>query len=162
MKKRKKELFWKNCKKKVLKVLYWKCLIWVFLDWNFQRTIEVFQITSLEIVKMQCFFQNKKNYIWEQNVLLCVFGRIFENLQSFVQNKKISNLGPKLAYLGTSNWNLKKLLSYLTPAPSTLSKCKVPLKTKNVLVCGQKAFIWVLVVILKNYCHIWNQHSRIC
>ena len=71
MKKRKKELFWKNCKKKVFKVLHWKCLIWAFLDWNFRRTIEVFQITSLEIVKMQCFFQNKINLHLETNV--CVF-----------------------------------------------------------------------------------------
>ena len=113
--------------------------------------------------KNAMFLPKQKNlHLGTKMFCLYVFRRIFENLQSFVQNKKISNLGPKMPYLGTSNWNLKKLLSYLTPAPSTLSKCKVPLKTKNVLVCGQKAFIWVLVVILKNYCHIWNQHSRIC
>ena len=113
--------------------------------------------------KNAMFLPKQKNlHLGPKMFCLCVFRRIFENLQSFVQNKKTSILGPKMPYLGISNWNLKKLLSYLTPASSNLWKCKVPLKTKNVLVCGEKAFIWVLVVILKNYCHIWNQHSRIC
>ena len=138
MKKRKKELFWKNCKQKELQILHWKCLIWAFLGWNFQRTIDVFQITSQEFVKMQCFFQNKENFTFEtKNALFGNFKREFEktivvvdasNLefvkkQSSAQNKKCSSLGLKSLDLGFG-CNFEKLVSYLKSAPSNLWKIK--------------------------------------
>ena len=59
----------------------------------------------------------------------------FFQMQSFVENKNSSNLGPKMSYLGIFKQELKKLLSYLKSAPSNLSNCNVYLKfgTKDVV-----------------------------
>ena len=50
-------------------------------------------------------------------------------------------------------WNLKTTFSYLKSAPST----KMPkFATKKALFASFWTQIW------KQYCHIWDQHSRIC
>ena len=51
---------------------------------------------------------------------------------------------------------LKKLLSYLKSASPNLSIRKISRKNKNAWFMYFWAGIW------KQYCHIWNQHSRIC
>ena len=59
---------------------------------------------------------------------------------------------------------MKTILSYLKTAPSNWSNCKIS---------DQKCLIWVFLIknafflcfwaiILKKYCHIWNQHPQIC
>ena len=56
-------------------------------------------------------------------------------------------------------WNLKTALSYLKSAPFAkfCEKMKRPkFGTKNVF------FGYFCAKILKNNCHIWNQHPRIC
>ena len=49
-----------------------KCLIWVFLRWNFKKTIVIFEIGTFELVY----------------------------LQNFVKKQKYLILGPKMPYLG--------------------------------------------------------------
>ena len=49
-----------------------KCVIWVFLDNNFKRTIVIFEISTLKVVY----------------------------LQNFAEKQKCLNLGPKMPHLG--------------------------------------------------------------
>ena len=96
--------------------------------------------SNLFCCKVWC--KNKNSYIWDPKCLIWVF-------------------------LG---WNLKTILSYLKPEfPKSNvmhsqicliakfhEKTKMPkFGTKNALF----GYFWVR--ILKNYCHIWNQHPRI-
>ena len=65
-----------------------------------------------------------------------------------------------LVFLG---WNLKKLLPYLKSTPSNLSDCKFREKTKMSQFGTKNAslgYFWA--GIWKKYCHIWNQHPRLC
>ena len=76
----------------------------------------------------------------------------FVYLQNFVKKRKCLYLEPTISvFLG---WNSKILLSYLKSASSNFSCiwCK-----KNSLSLGPK-----MLEILKDYCHIWNQHPQIC
>ena len=42
-------------------------------------------------------------------------------------------------------------------------KIQVFEQKQKLLIFGTKCFTWViLTVYLKNYCHVWNYHSRIC
>ena len=52
-------------------------------------------------------------------------------MQKILQNKKKSNLGPKMHYLGILGCKIEKVLSYLKLASTNLSKCKVSCKIKN-------------------------------
>ena len=53
-------------------------------------------------------------------------------------------------------------MSYLKSAPSNLSICKIWQKTKMPKFGTKNAlFGYFWARILKNYCHIWNQHLRI-
>ena len=99
------------------------------------------------------------------------------------KNKKCLNLEPKMPYWVFLTKNaqfgcfgakiLKKLLSYLQSAPSNLSNCKISWKNKNAQISDQECLIWVFLTknalfgysrarILRNYCHIWNQHPKMC
>ena len=65
-----------------------------------------------------------------------------------------------MVFLG---WNLKKLLPYLKSTPSNLSDCKFREKTKMSQFGTKNAslgYFWA--GIWKKYCHIWNQHPRLC
>ena len=63
---------------------------------------------------------------------------------------------------------LKKLLSYLKPAPSNLSNCKMSQKSKNSWIWGQilpkrgtkNAFFgYFWAEICKQYCNVWNKEN---
>ena len=61
------------------------------------------------------------------------------------------------------DWNFKKLLPYLKSAPSNLSNCKIVRKNKNAKFGTKNAlFGYFWAIILKTYCHIWNQYHWIC
>ena len=66
-------------------------------------------------------------------------------------------------YFGISKLEYQKLFSYMKSITSNFLKCQVSHKTKN-LKFGTKntlsGHFWDAV--LKGYCHIWNQHSRVC
>ena len=51
--------------------MHWKCFVWVYLRSNFETASATFEIKSLEFAK----------------------------IESFLQNKKAWNLGPKMPYL---------------------------------------------------------------
>ena len=54
-------------------------------------------------------------------------------------------------------------MSYLKSAPTNLSDCNILQKNKNALIWDQNAlFGYFWSRILKNYCHIWNQHPQSC
>ena len=57
-----------------------KCVIWVFLDNNFKRTIVIFEISTLKVV----YFQN------------------------FAKKQKCLNLGPKMPHLGIFGLEFEK------------------------------------------------------
>ena len=82
---------------------------------------------------------------------------------SLLQNKEILNLDQKMFYFGISKPEYKKLFSYMKSTTSNFSKCQVSHKAKN-LKFGTKntSFGQFWVAILKGYCHIWNQHPRVC
>ena len=59
---------------------------------------------------------------------------------------------PYLVFLG---WNLKTIMSYMKPAPSNFSNCKVLLKTKMPKFGPKNAlFGYFWDKIIKGYCHI--------
>ena len=58
---------------------------------------------------------------------------------------------------------LKKLLSYLKSAPTNVSICKISRKMKiPKFRTKMEWFMYFWAGTLKEYCHIWNQHPRIC
>ena len=57
-----------------------KCVIWVFLDNNFKRTIVIFEISTLKVVY----------------------------LQNFAKKQKCLNLGPKMPHLGIFGLEFEK------------------------------------------------------
>ena len=48
----------------------------------------------------------------------------FVKKKNIVQNKKTSNMEPKMPYLCLVGFKFEKVLSYLKSAPSNLSKCQ--------------------------------------
>ena len=80
-----------------------KWLIWVFSGTVFRKTIVIFEISTLKFVY----------------------------LQNFPKKQKCLNLGPKCLIWVFLGWNLKTILSYLKPAPSNFSNCKILWKNKN-------------------------------
>ena len=86
-----------------------------------------------------------------------------------VQNEKTKNLkfGPKKPFLNILDWNLIKLMPYLKSTPSNLSKYQKSSKTTTITATTKNGtkialFGYFWGRILKNYCHIWNQHTQIC
>ena len=63
-------------------------------------------------------------HIWNQLSQICIIAK-------FCKKQKCLNLGPKMLILVFLGWNLKTIMSYLKPAPSNLSNCKVLWKNKN-------------------------------
>ena len=57
-------------------------------------------------------------------------------------------------------WNLIIALSYLKLAHTNLSNLKILRKKKKWPKMPYLVYFWAR--ILKNYCHVWNQHPRIC
>ena len=96
-------------------------------------------------------------HIWNQHLQISVIAK-------FCEDKKCLNLGPKMPYLGIRF--LEKLLLYLKSAPSNLSKKtsrKFHEKIKMSKFWTKEAwFGYSWIEIWKQYCPIWNQHSRIC
>ena len=87
-----------------------------------------------------------------------------ENFCAKIKNFKF---GPKKPFLSILDWNLKKLMPYLKSTPSILSKYQVSSKTTTITATTKNGakhtlFGYFGARILKNYCHIWNQHLRIC
>ena len=90
--------------------------------------------------------------VWDQKYLIGYFGAVILNSYchswnqhlrvcpdpKFRAKKENSSLGPKMPYLGILTWNLKTLLSYLTPALSNILNCKVSRKAKNFQLRYQK------------------------
>ena len=78
-----------------------KCLIWVFLRWNFRKAIVIFEISTLKFVY----------------------------LQNFTEKQKCLNLGPKMPDLRI--FGLEIEMSFLKLALSKLSNCKILQKNKS-------------------------------
>ena len=59
---------------------------------------------------------------------------------------------------------MKIILLYLKSEASNLSNCKISWNKENAKIWDQKSLIWdfFTIIFLKNYCHIWNQHTWIC
>ena len=132
-------------KKKCLK-LGPKCLIQVFLGQNFKKAFVIFEVNTLKFVQNQNFGKKIK--------------------------QKWLNLRPKMSYLDFLGQNFKEVWQYFKSAPSNLSYCKISRKT-NAYIFGPKMPCWIFLTenalfgyfwgrISKQYCHISNQHSRIC
>ena len=81
-----------------------------------------------------------------------------------MKKQKCLNLGPNMSFFGIFGQEFfKKLLSYLKSAPSSLSNCKISQKTKMHKFRTKNAlFRYLCTRNLENYCHVWNQHIRIC
>ena len=116
-----------------------KSIIWVFLRKNFKNAIVIFEISTPK----------------------------FASFRNFKNKQKCLNFAPKMPYWVFLTKNTvfrylwirikKKLLSYLKSAPSNLSNYKISrFRTKNALLR------YFLTISWKNYCHIWNEHLRIC
>ena len=84
---------------------------------EFQKTIAIFEISTLEFVK----------------------------LQNFVEKWKCLNLVPKMPYLRIFGLEFENNLSYLISAPSNLSNRKTSRKNKNCQNWDQKCLIWVFL-----------------
>ena len=79
--------------------------------------------------------ENKNAYIWDKKKLIWIF----------------------------YGWNLKRIFSYLKWALSNLHNCKISLKNKMSIYWTNSAlFGYLWAEILKQYCHIWNQHPQVC
>ena len=96
------------------------------------------------------------------------------------KNKKTLNLGLKIPYLGILGLQFNKNCSQIfnqhprvCGTISNLPNCKISWKNKNLWHMWQMPwqmpkfvtnalFGYFLARISKNYCHIWNQHPRIC
>ena len=90
-------------------------------------------------------------HVWNQQA------RIWETAKFCA--RKIFKPGTKIVLFGYFRVEFeKKLLSYLKSVPLNFAKCKVSCKTKK-----QNCLIWVFLgcSLKTNYCHIWNQHSRL-
>ena len=87
-----------------------------------------------------------------------------KKIQCFLQNKKTSNLGIKKPYL--DNWvflkcNFEKTIVILETRTFKFVKIQNLFILKNFKFWTKNALVgsfWAL--ILKNYCHTWNQHSQ--
>ena len=111
---------------------------WVFKE-NF--AFEYF----LEFEKNYCYFRNQYPQIFQYSKFHAKIKNTFTTKRCFIWI--------------FSGWNSKKSLSYLKLTPSNKFGAKIKIlkfSTKNAW-CG---YFWAR--ILKNYCHIWNQHPRIC
>ena len=134
-----------------------KCLIWIFLGYNFKRTIVIFEISNLwtfpiakycEIMKMLKFGTKSalSGYFllefWKTLVIFEISTLELVQLQNFEKKQNCLDLGPKMPSLGIFDqkciiWvfsgknSFKKLLSYLKLAPSNLSICKISRKNEN-------------------------------
>ena len=93
------------CKTRNFQTWYQKCLICINLGCKFKTIITMFEISTLEFIKMKSFAQKK-------------------NLK----------FGPKKPFLSILDRNLKKLMSYLKSTPSNLSKYKKSNKTTAITV----------------------------
>ena len=120
---------------------------------NFEKTIVIFEISTLDFVKMLKFMQNKK--------------------------KTTTNLRPKMPYLG--NFELLVWKAFVIFEVSTIEFVKIYemttvifeistfkflrsflCKNENSYIWEQKCIMWVFLSCnFKGYCHIWNQHSLI-
>ena len=88
---------------------------------------------------------------WNLKKIISYFKSAPLNLSSYDisrENKNGKILDQKCLICVFLGWNLKTILSYLKSAPWSLSNCKILWNNK-------KDFE-------KKYCHIWNQHPRIC
>ena len=99
-----------------LGIFYQKCLVWVFLGYNFKRTIAIFEISNPSICLIaKCHELIKCLNLGLKLPYLCIFGLefsktilIFEistlklvKLPNFVKKQNCLNFGPKVPYLGT-------------------------------------------------------------
>ena len=87
--------------------------------------------------------------------------------EKFCTKTKNLKLGSKKPFLNVLDWNLKKLISFLKTTPSNLSKYHKSSKTTTITATTKNRtkiplFGYFWAGILKNYCHIWNQHPQIC
>ena len=136
-------------------------------EMQFWKVIVIFEISTLEFVKMQSLINlgPKMSYLrisqleLEKTIIIlevCILE--FFEMQKLVKIKETSNLVPKIRIFGR---NFEKLLPYLKKAPSNLWKYKVLGKNKNVEIWDQKYFIWVFSGCnFKNNCNIRNHHTE--
>ena len=157
------------------------CSIWVVLSWNLktilsylksapsnlpnykmlpknkdaiiwdQKTIVLFQISTLEFFKLQNFGKKQKYLVWVY--LGLKFKKLFSYLKSdpwicliakFCIETKMPKFGTKNALFGHSwAWISKKLLSYLKSAPLKFALLQNFAKNKNAQIWDQKCLIWV-------------------
>ena len=101
---------------------------------------------------------------WKTIAIFEISALQFALWQSLVQKQKFLNFRPKCLICVFLGWHLKIILSYLKSAPSNFVNYKISWKNRNRLNRGPKnalfGYFWTRT--FKNYCHIWNQHPRIC
>ena len=84
------------------------------------------------------------------------------NCKILQKKKKSPNVQPDMPYLGIFGVDFWKTMSIFEMRTLKFLIEKILRKKKNAYVWDQKCLIWVLLdYILKNYCHIWNQHPQI-
>ena len=150
--------------------MHLKCLIWIFLNCSLEKYCHIWRQHST-IFRNAKFFAIKGFKFWTKNVLFWCFWAVilktigfgeistleFFKMQSFVQNKKKSNLAAKMFYLGIFRLKFEKNYCHIwNQHPEILQNinlCRIPIHA---------LFGCVLFAILKNFCHIWNQYPRFC
>ena len=112
-------------------------LVWMLrLEYEWMWNLKSVHSNCLKI-NVSCCVKNltfrTKNalftYFWElAEKDIAIFAISALKVESFMQNIRNFNLGPKLLPL---DWHLKKLLTYLKLAPSNLSICEISWKNEN-------------------------------
>ena len=107
-----------------------------YFELEFQKTIVVFEISILEFIYMQSFIQKQK---------------------------KTSNLGPKIPYLGIFVLQFNK--SYYKAFNQNARICEIiefhP-KQKKINLRLKILYLGIWAGLLKKYFHIWNQRPPVC
>ena len=128
----------------------------IFLIPKFGAKIKILKFRTKNVLFEYFWAGTWKNccHIWNQYPQICLVA----NYHEITKMHKFETKSALFGYFGLEF--KKKLLSYLKSAPSNLSICKnsrMPkFGTRNAWFGHFRAGIW------KQYCHISNQHSRIC
>ena len=126
-------------------------------SWIKHGLFVVFDQQCLILEFFSKIFKNCYCHIWNQHPQISLFAKFCK------KNQKCLNVGPNSLFRQIWGRNLQTILWYLKSAPSILFNYKILQRTKLPKVGTENACIghfWVGVS--KQYCHTWNQHSRIC
>ena len=137
---------------------------------EFENNIVIFEISTLDLGKLWIF--EKKTKMFEFGTKNALFGyfwaRIstleFVKLQNFVKKSKCVNFEPKMTYLSSFGLEFWNTIAKFEICTLEFVKLQNFVKKKKMRKFGTKnaLFGYFGAGILKNYCHAWNQHPRIC